>query len=165
MLNQKKSSKLFQTGRDGILLLFSVCLFASVACKSSPEKALSGITYRPNKVGFAYKSARLPEEDFLKWLGKNQDKLQKVLKKAGSKYTLQIVGHTDGSGPRSAVGNKMGNLTLSKNRARAAYQLMKKNGFSKARLSYAGIADDELLTATDSRDSSQRRITFRLVTK
>lgn len=77
---------------------------------------------------------------------------------------LEIVGHTDESGPREAQPElgKKGNLWYSQQRAQRVYDALVKAGIPKDKIRAVGVAEDELIPGIDPYDQRQRRVTFRI---
>ena len=149
--------------RAGFILLLTVIL-SLVVC-SSGRGAVGGLTYSPGGNGFGYKSVSVPQGDFKKWASKNRSKIKDALGALEKGYVLEVVGHSDSSGPRNAVGNKRGNLWYSRQRAASVYRALIAQGFRGSKLRYKGLADDELLDSSDERGAINRRVTFRVVKK
>ncbi len=150
------------------LVLFGICLLsASILsfCSSTSRGAVGGLMYSPGGNGFAYKAVFVPEADFNKWASRNRKKIKQALSSMEKGYVLEVVGHTDSSGPRNARAGRKGNIWYSTQRAKAVYQALLRQGFSRYKLRYRGIADDELLDSSDPRSRINRRISFRIVEK
>ncbi len=137
---------------------------AMTLCSSS-RGAMGDIAYSPGGNGFAYKSVGVPQKGFSKWATQNKEKIQKTIDGLGDDSVLEIVGHTDSSGPREKKGSRRGNIWYSTARARAVYNALIKNGFKRSKLSYKGIADDELLDSGEPNSQINRRVNFRIVSK
>ncbi len=147
----------------GILLAFFLCSTLTL-CKTN-RGALGGLSYSPGGNGFGYKAVSVPRQDFNKWVYQNKKKIKQTLSSIEKGYVLEVVGHTDSSGPRHASGSRRGNIWYSTQRAKSVYNAMLRQGFSRSKLRYKGIADDELLDSSDDRASINRRVSFRVVAK
>ena len=150
----------------GALALFLFTLGSLGLCSGSASRgALGGLNYSPGGRGFAYKAVGVPSGDFNKWVSQNRAKVKKTIGSLDKGYVLEVVGHTDSSGPRNASGKRKGNIWYSTQRARGVYNALVRNGFSRSKLSYKGIADDELLDSSDDTSRVNRRVSFRIVSK
>ena len=146
--------------------LLAIIAFLIMQCGSSARGALGGLAYSPQGNGFSYKSVRAPKADFARWASKNKGKIKKVIDSLEKGYVLEIVGHTDSSGPRNKTSNgRKGNIWYSTQRARSVYIALVSQGISRSRLRYKGIADDELLDSSEPRGQINRRVSFRVVKK
>ena len=134
-------------------------------CATGSKGAMGGLTYSPGGDGFAYKSVAVPRSDFREWANRNKGKIQKTVDSLEKGYVLEIVGHTDSSGPRNAVGGRKGNIWYSTRRAKAAYNALISVGISRSKLRYRGIADDELLVGSEPDSQRNRRVNFRIRSK
>ncbi len=150
--------------RSSVILLF-VGLLGLSYCATSGKGAMGGLTYSPAGKGFAYKSVAVPKNDFRKWAAVNRKKIQKAIDSLEEGYVLEVVGHTDSSGPRNAVGSRRGNIWYSTKRARAVRNAFVNVGVAKSKLRYRGIADDELLVRSKPYSQTNRRVNFRIRSK
>ncbi len=130
------------------------------------NKSLSEVpSYSPGGKGFAYKMSNVTPADFQAWAGKHKESFQKVLDQIPAGYVLQVTGHTDNVGPRDAdtsTGRK-GNIFYSTERAKAVHGALVNAGLPAAKMTYKGIADDELLSEFPADDQRQRRVTYKIV--
>ncbi len=144
--------------------LFALTLF--VSCSGATSRgAIGGLTYSPGGNGFSYKSVSVPGRDFSKWAKQNKGKIRKTIASLENGFVLEIVGHTDSSGPRRASGGRKGNVWYSTQRAKAVYNALAGQGISRRRIRYKGIADDEIIDSSDTRGQINRRVSFRIVKK
>ena len=164
-----------------VLKLASVSLFvvSLAACGSSSDtgstdrglgspldivnKGLSQLGYSPDNDGYAYKAVAFPAADQKYIEDELKQPLEDALNKVGDGYVLQVTGHTCSIGPRNAMGGKKGNTWYSTQRAKGVYDALIKAGFPKEKLTYKGVAHDELLVDADPRDAENRRVTFKIV--
>lgn len=125
------------------------------------------MVYAPRGKGWNYKDVSLNAADFQKWYSQNKDKFDTVLNNLGDNLVLEIVGHTDESGPREAQPElgKKGNIWYSTQRAQRVYDALVKAGIPKEKLRVRGAAEDELIPGLDPYDQRHRRVTFRVVNK
>ncbi|MCS7205857.1 MAG: OmpA family protein [Leptospiraceae bacterium] len=126
-----------------------------------------GFVYAPYGKGWNYKDVRLDSADFNKWYNQNKDRFMQVVNNLGDNLVLEIVGHTDESGPREAQPElgKKGNVWYSTQRAQRVYDALVKAGISANKLKVRGAAEDELIPGIDPYDQRHRRVTFRVVNK
>lgn len=129
------------------------------------NQILEDLTYFPEGKGFEYKETDATEDIDL-WLEKNGEKMKKMVYYMPEGFILQITGHSDASGPRNAVPylGKKGNIYYSTERARLVYEAFLAWEIPSEKLTYTGVADDQLLTEYDSKDRRQRRVTFEVIT-
>jgi hypothetical protein len=120
--------------------------------------------YQPYGKGWKYKNVSLDAQDFQKWYNQNKDKIMEVINNLGNDYVLEIVGHTDESGPREAQPElgKKGNIWYSTERAKGVYNALIKAGVDKNKIRAIGVAEDELIPGLDPYDQRHRRVTFRV---
>ncbi len=73
-------------------------------------------------------------------------------------YDLSIEGHTDNTG------NSDSNLTLSKDRAKSAYQYLVDHGVESGRLSFDGFGDKQPIAGNDTAEGRKknRRVEFKV---
>ena len=163
----EKMSKVKMKRNKALTLGALACLLTSLSfCSSIGSRgALGGLNYSPGGRGFAYKSVGVPSGDFDSWVSKNRAKIKKTLGSLDKGYVLEVLGHTDSSGPRNADGSRKGNIWYSTQRARGVYNALVRNGFRRSKLSYKGIADDELLDSSNENSRINRRVSFRIVSK
>ncbi len=143
------------------LSLLSAFIGLNAYCSSVADD----LVYKPGGKGFEYKVVTVSEGDFNKWAKENKEKINKTIDALEEGSVLLIVGHTDSSGPRTAVGNRKGNVWYSTNRAKAIYNAMLRQGIKPSKLAFKGIADDELANSSDPKDQINRRVTFKVVSK
>ena len=148
-----------------INIIYLVTIFLSVMLIENCSSVPSDLVYKPGGKGFDYKVVTVSEADFNKWARENKEKIDKTIKALGDKSVLMIVGHTDSSGPRNAVGNKKGNIWYSTNRAKSIYNALLRQGIKAKNLAFQGIADDELVNKADPKNQINRRVTFKVVLK
>ncbi len=157
-----KMKKICFVSKRVIPLFLIMGLSGFLACASTETKGLGNLSYSPSGEGFSYKSTEVPLEDFKSWASKNQDSLKKTLNSLDKGYVLEIVGHTDSSGPREAEGEKKGNIWYSTNRAKAVFLILLDLGMSESKLRYVGVADDEILNKEEPSSQVNRRVSFRV---
>jgi|GEM_PF-3487894 hypothetical protein len=123
-----------------------------------------GFVYQPNGKGWNYKDVSLNQADFQKWYNQNKNLFMEVINNLPPDLVLEIVGHTDESGPREAQPElgKKGNLWYSQQRAQRVYDALVKAGIPKDKIRAVGVAEDELIPGIDPYDQRQRRVTFRI---
>ena len=150
-------------------LSLGIILGSFIFCTSTKNTRgdISTMSYTPgNGSGFAYKDVSIEAEDFQLWVQENREQIIEVISALEEGYVLEIVGHTDSSGPREAQSDgRKGNVWYSTARAKAVYDALAESGIDPAKLSYAGVADDELLDVSDSTADYNRRVSFRVVQK
>jgi len=163
-----------------ILMISFIAFFA--ACTSGQKKgdskaneramimdqanqALSDVTYSPYGKGWQYKNVIVPPADFSKWSSQFKEQIIQALESVGDGFLLQVTGHTCSMGPREAEpeNNKKGNIWYSEERAKAVYNELIKQGVSKEKMIFMGVADDEPLPAKTPQDQLNRRVTFKIV--
>lgn len=129
------------------------------------NRALAELSYSPNReAGYGYKQTAFPAAD-QRYVGDTlKEPLQNALNQVGDGYVLQVTGHSDSTGPREAYAGKRGNVYYSTQRAKGVYDALVSAGLPKERMTYKGIADDELLGGSVDPDASEnRRVTFKIV--
>jgi outer membrane protein OmpA-like peptidoglycan-associated protein len=115
--------------------------------------------------GFAYKSSKIPTQEWDKWAKVAEPVVRRILDKVPDGYVMEIRGHTDSSGPEMAEDSKPGNEAISTNRAKAVYDALIRAGVSKSKLTYRGVASTEMIPGVNPRSGAQRRVTFVIVPK
>jgi outer membrane protein OmpA-like peptidoglycan-associated protein len=126
---------------------------------SSQNKQLSDYSIG----GFAYKSSKLDTAKWDVWATKASPVVKEIISKLPEGYILQVTGHTDGSGPEEATGEKPGNIKISTDRAKTVYDALKRANINTSKITYKGIGSDELLNEFDPKAAQQRRVTFKIV--
>lgn len=126
-----------------------------------------GFVYAPYGKGWAYKNTGLDQKDFQRWFNQNKDKFMELINNLPNDLVLEIVGHTDESGPREAQPElgKKGNIWYSTERAKRVYEALIKAGIPKDKIRAVGVAEDEPISGIDPYDQRQRRVTFRIAKK
>ena len=127
------------------------------------NQALSDLTYSPYGKGWTYKTTDLPPADFKTWVGQFKTQIQQAVDSVGDGFLLQVTGHTCSIGPREAEGNKKGNIFYSTQRAKGVYNALLQNGIPAKRMTFVGVANDELLGTVGPKDQLNRRVTFKIV--
>ena len=128
---------------------------------SSQNKQLSSYTIG----GFAYKSSKLDTAKWDVWATKASPVVKEIISKLPEGYALQVTGHTDGSGPEEATGDKPGNIKISTDRAKTVYDALKRANINSPKITYKGVGSDELLSEFEPKAAQQRRVTFKIVQK
>lgn len=113
--------------------------------------------------GFDYKSTTIPSWKYDAWAKVSAPVIQNVLTQVPDGYVLQVTGHTDSTGPETAVGDKPGNIKISTDRAFAVHSSLKKNGITSSKLTYKGVGSSQPLPGVATDDASQRRVSFVVV--
>jgi outer membrane protein OmpA-like peptidoglycan-associated protein len=158
------------------VILFLFALIFAFGCASAPapeQKKDSAIDVSTqNKQlssysvgGFAYKSSRLDNAKWDVWATKASPVVKEIISKLPEGYVLQVTGHTDGSGPEEATGDKPGNIKISTDRAKTVYDALKRANIDSPKITYKGIGSNELLSQFDPKAAEQRRVTFKIVSK
>ncbi|MCB1172264.1 MAG: OmpA family protein [Leptospiraceae bacterium] len=130
------------------------------------NRALQEVSYSPGGKGFGYKSVTVPASELNKWAKDNKDTIESTLSKLPAGYVLQITGHTDSVGPRTAPGDgRRGNVWYSEQRAKAVYNALRAQGMPADKLSFKGVADDLTTSVCGSDEQCQRRVTLQVVEK
>ena len=115
--------------------------------------------------GFAYKSSRIPRNNWNRWAKVAAPIIQDILNKLPDGYAIEVRGHADSSGPEEPEGNKPGNIKISTDRAKAVYNALRKQGITSDKLTYRGVGSAELVSSASGRDGTQRRVTLTVVPK
>lgn len=120
--------------------------------------------YAPYGKGWAYKDTSLDSNDFNSWYNKNKVEFLKVIDAIDANLILEVVGHTDESGPQEAQPElgKKGNIWYSQERANKVCQALIKAGISKDKIRCIGVGESEHIPGIDPYDQRQRRVTFRV---
>ncbi len=120
--------------------------------------------YAPRGKGWNYKDVSLDNQDFQRWYRQNVQKFQEVINNLGPGFVIEVVGHTDESGPREAepATGKKGNIWYSTERAKRVYDALINAGISRDKLRFVGVAEDQLIPGLDPYDQRHRRVTFRI---
>ncbi|MFN3604053.1 MAG: OmpA family protein [Leptonema sp. (in: bacteria)] len=120
--------------------------------------------YAPYGKGWAYKDVSLDKNDFNQWYSKNKVEFLKVLDTVDVGIVLEVVGHTDESGPQEAQPElgKKGNLWYSQQRANQVCNALIQAGISKEKIRCVGVGESEHIPGIDPYDQRQRRVTFRI---
>lgn len=127
------------------------------------QSFLGDLTYAPYGKGFGYKETSVPKSDFEDWLSRFKPQIEEALNAVGPGFVIQVTGHTDSIGPRFPEGSKKGNVHYSTERAKSVYNALQNMGIPTDKMSYKGIADDEVLPGTANKDRKNRRVTFKIV--
>ena len=158
------------------LLICFVALVFILGCSSGQvdkdEEVTSKLISAQNKQladnsldGFGYKSSKLPAQKWDRWAKSAAPVVKEILQKIPEGYVLQVTGHADASGPEEPVGNKPGNIKISKDRAYTVYSALKRAGIDSPKMTYKGIGSSELLDGVDPKGADQRRVTFKVMPK
>lgn len=159
----------------------SAIAVASVSCSSKGSKsrggvtgggvvgalnrALSEVSYSPGGKGYPYKGTNAGPQA-RSWATKHKSSIESTLSKIPSGYVLQVTGHSDSVGPRTAPGDgRPGNIAISTRRARGVYNALIAAGVPKDKLIYGGVADDMTSSLCGSEDACQRRVSLQVVEK
>jgi len=130
------------------------------------NQSLSQISYSPNDRGWEYKATAVPAADIQKWANNNKELITEALNKIDTGYALQITGHTCSIGPRERQADgRLGNAYYSTQRAQQVLAGLRNAGIPTDKLVVKGVADDEPLSGVDSKDQTNRRVTFKIVVK
>jgi len=113
--------------------------------------------------GFAYKSSEVPAQKWDRWAKVAAPVVKKILDELPEGYVLEVRGHTDARGPEEPVGNKPGNIKISRDRARSVHTALRNNGITSPNLTYDGVGSAEPLSGIDPKSPDQRRVTFEVV--
>jgi outer membrane protein OmpA-like peptidoglycan-associated protein len=115
--------------------------------------------------GFGYKSSSVPSQSWDKWAKVAAPVIKDIVGKLPEGYVLEVRGHTDARGPEDPEGDKPGNLKISKDRASAVVDSLKKQGISSDKIVAKGVGSAEPLAGADPKGANQRRVTFSVVAK
>ncbi len=120
--------------------------------------------YAPYGKGWAYKDVSIDNNDFNKWYSTNKREILKVIDAIDAGFVLEVVGHTDASGPQEAepATGKKGNLWYSQERANRVCESLIKAGIPKDKLRCIGVGENELIPGINPLDRKHRRVTFRV---
>lgn len=130
------------------------------------NRGLAEINYSPGGKGFAYKGTRVPASELNKWAKNNKDAIESTLSKVPEGYVLQVTGHSDSVGPRTAPGDgRLGNIYYSTARAKAVFNALRAQGVPTKSLTYKGVADDITTSQCGDSEDCQRRVTLQVVEK
>jgi outer membrane protein OmpA-like peptidoglycan-associated protein len=150
-------------------LIIAIFLITSCAKEQVKEPAKVGVddTFVPASntqlskypvAGFAYKSSKVPPQEWDRWAKIAAPVVKEILNKLPD-------GHADASGPETAEGDKPGNMKISADRAKAVYDSLGKSGISSSKITYRGVGSSEPLSRADPNSGEQRRVTFVIVPK
>ncbi|MBX7059240.1 MAG: OmpA family protein [Leptospirales bacterium] len=129
------------------------------------NRALAVLNYSPNQAGYGYKSTG-PGSDVNTWVTTAKDQINQALSQVGDGYVLQVTGHTDSTGPRTAPGDgRRGNEWYSEQRARGVMAALVRAGVPADKMIAKGVADDEPVSGAASDSQVHRRVTFQIVPK
>jgi outer membrane protein OmpA-like peptidoglycan-associated protein len=115
--------------------------------------------------GFAYKSSKVPAQEWDKWAKVAAPVIKGIVDKIPDGYVMEVRGHTDARGPAEAEGNKPGNSKISTDRAKAVYNSLAKAGIKSDKITYRGVGSTEPKPGVDANSAEQRRVTFVIVPK
>ena len=157
-------------------LIIAIFLITSCAKEQVKEPAKVGVddTFVPASntqlakypvTGFAYKSSKVPPQEWDRWAKIAAPVVKEILNKLPDGYVLEMRGHADASGPETAEGDKPGNMKISADRAKAVYDSLGKSGISSPKITYRGVGSSEPLAGADPNSGEQRRVTFVIVPK
>lgn len=120
--------------------------------------------YAPYGKGWAYKDVSIDSNDFNQWFSQNKLEFLKLIDAIDVGFVLEVVGHTDESGPQEAepATGKKGNLWYSQQRANRVCESLVKAGISKDKLRCIGVGESELIPGLNPLDQKHRRVTFRV---
>ncbi len=123
-----------------------------------------GFVYAPYGKGWKYKDVSLDNSDFQGWYNKNKENFMLIVNNLTDELVLEVVGHTDASGPQEAEPEtgKKGNIWYSTERAKKVYNALINAGIPKEKLKFVGVGESEHIPGVDPYDQSQRRVTFRV---
>lgn len=110
--------------------------------------------------GFDYKGYNVPSYKYDKWATAAAPVIQKIIDNMPEGYVFTVKGHTDSVGPEQPEGSKIGNIELSKRRAKAVYDALRRKGITSNKMTYKGVGSSEPKSGVDPKDASQRRVTF-----
>ncbi|MCB1139909.1 MAG: OmpA family protein [Leptospiraceae bacterium] len=121
---------------------------------------LSDMTYTPNS-GRGYGNMQfVPDAQLDQWIQQNRSKIEEIAGYLPEGFVIEVVGHTDRTGPLYAGLGSPGNQWLSRERARRVYQRMIQAGMDASLLTFRGVADEQLLQNVEEDDPSHRRVTL-----
>jgi hypothetical protein len=162
------------TGLATFILLSSFLVFScatQVEKAPPPEKGTFSLSatnaqlaYYP-VTGFAYKSTIIPSDSWAQWAKNAEPIVKGIIDKIPDGYVLQVTGHADSSGPEQPVGNKPGNIVISKDRAVAVYEALRQDGVKSSKMITKGVGSSQPILGVDTRSGKQRRVTFTIVPK
>lgn len=164
------------------ILAASALAISTVACSGGDSKSRGGISgggvvgvlnrglaeiaYSPGGKGFPYKGVQVPASEVSKWAKDNKSAIESTLSKVPDGYVLQVTGHSDSVGPRTAPGDgRKGNIWYSEQRAKAVYNALIAQGVPKDKLTFGGAADDITSSMCGSDEACQRRVSLQVVEK
>ena len=166
------------------ILAASALAISTVACSGGDRKSRGGISgggvvgvnaaqmavglvaYSPGGKGFPYKGVQVPASEVSKWAKDNKSAIESTLSKVPDGYVLQVTGHSDSVGPRTAPGDgRKGNIWYSEQRAKAVYNALIAQGVPKDKLTFGGAADDITSSMCGSDEACQRRVSLQVVEK
>ncbi|MCB1165235.1 MAG: hypothetical protein KDK33_03715 [Leptospiraceae bacterium] len=124
------------------------------------REQLSQMDFVPNG-GDGYSVMQVdPGPDGILWLKNNAAHLSELSGYLPDGFVIELVGHTDSTGPRLAGFGSPGNLWISRERARRLYEALIAGGFERQALRFSGVADDELISDLPADSPKQRRVTL-----
>lgn len=86
---------------------------------SPPPVDLASLKFRREIGGFAYKSSDTSLPPVRKSIQAAMDAVLPLIRRIPPEHKIQIIGHTDASGPEEPTGDKPGNIAISRRRAEA----------------------------------------------
>ena len=102
----------------------------------------------------------VPDAQLDQWIQQNRSKIEEIAGYLPEGFVIEVVGHTDRTGPLYAGLGSPGNQWLSRERARRVYQRMIQAGMDASLLTFRGVADEQLLQNVEEDDPSHRRVTL-----
>lgn len=156
-----------------IVTIFMACESAPKKDESMPQTDTSSLFVSSSNEqlanipvgGFGYKSSKVSPQKWDTWAKAAAPVVKGIIDKLPEGYVLQVTGHTDSSGPEEPVGNKPGNIKISNDRAMTVFNSLKRQGITSPNMTYKGVGSSEPIEGVDTRDPSQRRVTFKVVPK
>ncbi len=130
------------------------------------NRALGQLAYSPAGAGYAYKATAVSAADANKIKTDFAPAINQALSQVGDGYVVQVTGHSCAIGPREAPGDgRPGNVTISRRRAEGVMRALASAGVPADKMTAVGVADDQPISGVDSKDQTQRRVTFQIVPK
>lgn len=121
---------------------------------------LAQITYTPRS-GKGYNNMQvLPDGTLDTWIAQNRARIEEYAGYLPAGFVIEVVGHTDRTGPLYAGQGSPGNQWLSRERARRVYLKLIDAGMDASLLTFRGAADKELLSGREEGDPAHRRVTL-----
>ncbi len=158
-----------------LVLIFVFAAFTACGSKQTKEPSVGSMDWgawvkasnkQLEKVpvkGFAYKSSKVPAQNWDKWAKTAAPVVKGIIDKLPKGYVLQVTGHTDARGPEEPEGNKPGNIRISQDRANSVRAALKRQGISSPKLTAKGVGSAQPRDGADEKSPAQRRVSFIIV--